>query len=188
MLCRACIQTAQAISRGETRNIVDFYHGWKLEDIKLDLDRKCFPYAALMEQWQGDFNIGGLVRNANAFAAKEVFYIGKKRWDRRGAVGTHNYTAVKYLDSNESLIELKRNYVLIGMDNVEGSVPMETFDWPDNTLMIFGEESTGITKEVLAMCDKVVAISQYGSVRSLNAAVSSGIAMFDYTNKKRHRI
>jgi len=173
------------MSDPEKRNIVDFYHGWKLEDIKLDLDRKSFPYAVLMEQWQGDFNIGGLVRNANAFAAREVFYIGKKRWDRRGAVGTHNYTAVKYLDTYDTLLELKNKYVLVGMDNVEGSVPMESFDWPDNTLMIFGEESTGITKEVLNLCDKVVAISQYGSVRSLNAAVASGVAMFDYTNKKR---
>jgi len=174
------------MSDSEKRNIVDFYHGWKLEDIKLDLDRRCFPYAALMEQWQGDFNIGGLVRNANAFAAKEVFYIGKKRWDRRGAVGTHNYTAVKYLDSYEALFEIKNSYVLVGIDNVEGSVPMESFDWPGNTLMIFGEEGTGITKDVLDMCEKVVAISQYGSVRSLNAAVASGIAMYDYTFKKRN--
>lgn len=176
------------MSDAEKRNIRDFYHGWKLEDIKLDLDRKCFPYAVLMEQWQGDFNIGGLVRNANAFAATEVFYIGKKRWDRRGAVGTHNYTAVQYLDSHETLFELKKKYVLIGMDNVDGSIPMETFDWPDNSLMIFGEESTGITKEVLAMCEKIVAITQYGSVRSLNAAVASGVAMFDYTNKIRNKI
>lgn len=169
----------------DKRNIVDFYRGWKLEDIKLDLDRKSFPYAVLMEQWQGDFNIGTLIRNANAFAAREVFYIGKKRWDRRGAVGTHNYTSVNHLNSFDSLKELKNKYVFVGMDNVEGSVPMESFSWPDNTLMIFGEESTGITKEVLDMCDVVVAITQFGSVRSLNAAVASGIAMFDYSNKKR---
>ena len=169
----------------DKRNIIDFYRDWKLEDIKIDLDRKCFPYSVLMEQWQGDFNIGGLVRNANAFAAKEVFYIGKKKWDRRGAVGTHHYTAVKYLDSYDCISSLKKEYILIGIDNVEGSVPMESFNWPDNSLMIFGEESFGITKDVLAMCDKIVGITQFGSVRSLNAAVASGITMFDYTNKKR---
>lgn len=173
------------MSSEDTRNVIDFYKGWKLEDIKLDLERKRFDYAVLMEQFQGDFNIGTVIRNANIFAAREVFYIGKKHWDRRGAVGSHNYTALKYLASIEDLIALKANYVFIGLDNIDGSVPIESFEWPKNSLMIFGEESTGITKEVLALCDKVVAISQYGSVRSLNAAVASGISMYDYTNKLR---
>jgi tRNA G18 (ribose-2'-O)-methylase SpoU len=173
------------MSAEDKRNVIDFYKGWKLEDIKLDLERKRFDYAVLMEQFQGDFNIGTVIRNANIFAAKEVFYIGKKRWDRRGAVGSHHYTSLKYLASYDDLVALKEQYVFIGMDNVVGSVPMESFEWPKNSLMIFGEESTGITQEVLALCDKVVAITQYGSVRSLNAAVASGISMYDYTNKLR---
>lgn len=166
------------------RNVCDEFKDIPTEDIKSILEQRSLPYAVCFEQWQGDFNMSSGVRNANAFAAKEVFYIGKKRWDRRGAVGTQNYTSVKYLNSFESLLMLKERYVLIGLDNVEGSCEMESFAWPENSLMIFGEESVGITKEVLSICNKVVSIKQYGSVRSLNAAVASGIAMFDYVNKK----
>jgi tRNA G18 (ribose-2'-O)-methylase SpoU len=168
----------------DERNVRDEFKNIPTEEIKHILEERSFPYAVCFEQWQGDFNMSSGVRNANAFAAREVFYIGKKRWDRRGAVGTQNYTSVKHLDSLESLAKLKEKYVLIGLDNVEGSGEMESFVWPDNSLMIFGEESIGITKEVIAICDKLISIKQYGSVRSLNASVASGIAMFDYVNKK----
>lgn len=171
------------MSDNDTRNIVDSYKGWKIEEIRLDLSRKCFDFATLMEQWQGDFNIGGMIRNANAFGAKEVFYIGKKRWDRRGAVGTQNYTSVNYIESLDDLKSLKEKYVFVGVDNLEGSISIEKFDWPKNTLMIFGEEGFGLTKEILELCNHLVHITQYGSVRSLNAGVASGIAMYDLTNK-----
>lgn len=176
------------MSTSDNRNIIDFYKGWKFEDIKLDLDRKRFEYAVLMEQFQGDYNIGTVLRNANAFGAKEVFYIGRKKWDRRGAVGTHNYTAINYLKSFDDLIELKKRYTFIGLDNIDGARTLHSFEWPKNSLMIFGEESIGITKEIAALCDYIVAINQYGSVRSLNAAVASGISMFDYTNKLQEMV
>lgn len=164
------------------RNVRDEFKHIPTEDVKKILTERAFPFAVCFEQWQGDFNFAGGVRNANAFGAKEVFYIGKKRWDRRGAVGTHNYTPVRYMSMDDMLM-LKEHYVLIGIDNVAGAVPMNTFVYPKNSMLVFGEEGTGITKEMLALCDHIVAITQYGSVRSLNASVASGITMFDYTNK-----
>lgn len=167
----------------DNRNIVDRYKGWMIDLIRDDLKSKSFPYAVLMENWQGDFNIGTLVRNANAFNAKEVFYLGKKHWDRRGAVGTYNYTSVQHFADVELFLAKKEFYTFIGVDNVPGAISIKNFSWPKNSLMIFGEEGIGITTEMLKICDQVVEIPMHGSVRSLNAGSASAIVMYDYVNK-----
>jgi tRNA G18 (ribose-2'-O)-methylase SpoU len=167
----------------DNRNVIDRFKGWNAELIRDDLKQSAFPYAALMEHWQGDFNIGTLIRNANAFNASEVFYIGTKKWDRRGAVGTHNYTDLKYLNDYSELELLKQKYTFIGVDNLPGAVSVEDFQWPENALMIFGEEGTGLTESMQKYCEKMVYITQYGSVRSLNAGCASAVAFYDYVRK-----
>lgn len=165
-------------------NLAEKYSGWTLDLVKKDLKESAFPFAVMMEHWQGDFNIGTCFRNANAFGARELFYLGgKRKYDPRGCVGVQYYSDIKFLENYNSLLSLKDRYVFIGIDNVPGSVSMENFQWPKNALMIFGEESKGLTEQVIQMCDKVVAITQYGSVRSLNAGTASGIAMFSYTSQ-----
>lgn len=164
-------------------NVADEYKGLPIEEIKTKLAAKAFPYAVLMENWQGDFNLAQCVRNANAFGAKKVFYIGKKRYDRRGAVGTYNYTDVHYLSSMEELVALKKDYTFVGIDNVPGSVPIEDYEHQDNSLFLFGEEGCGLTSDTIKLCDALVSITQYGSVRSLNAGCASGIVLYDYTRK-----
>ena len=177
------IKNSASQMTGWTRNVIDKYKGKTIEQIKADLENKAHPFAVLMEHWQGDFNIGTMIRNANAFNAKEVFYYGKKKYDRRGSVGTHHYVNLKHISNHGLLVSLKNNYTFVCMDNVEGSVPMEDFIWPDNPLIIFGEEGPGITQETLSLADHIVSISQYGSVRSLNVGTASGIAMYDYIKK-----
>lgn len=167
----------------DNRNVADRYKGWMEDLIKKDLTDNSFPFATMMENWQGDFNIGTMIRNANAFGAKEVFYIGKRKWDKRGAVGTYNYTNLTYLENIEALEAKKSEYTLIGIDNVPGSVPIDSFKWPKNSLMIFGEEAIGLTEEVQKVCTAIVEIPMYGSVRSLNAGSSSAIIMYDYITK-----
>lgn len=166
------------------------YKGLSVEEIKGKLTAKAFPYAVLMENWQGDFNLSQCVRNANAFGAKEVYYIGKKRYDKRGAVGTYNYTDVKYLSSTKELVALKNKYTFIGVDNIAGSVPIEDFEHKDNSLFLFGEEGCGLTPDVIKLCDELISITQHGSVRSLNAGCSSGIVLYDYTRKygRKHEL
>ena len=165
------------------RNTVDKYRGWEVDLVREDVQKNTFPYAVLMEQWQGDFNIGTLVRNANAFGAREVYYIGNRKWDRRGSVGTYNYTSVNYLKDYSELETLKQRYRFIGVDCVPGSVPMETHMWEPETLLLFGEEGTGLTENTITLCEKLVHITQYGSVRSINAGAASGIAMYDLLRK-----
>lgn len=166
------------------RNVTDKFSSWTEEMINEELRSNAFPFAVLMEQIIGDFNIGTLIRNANAFNAKKVFYYGpRKKIDRRGAVGTYKYVDLAYLPTVEEVLFLKKEYVFIGLDCVPGSIPMETFDWPKNALMLFGEEGKGLSEEMLKLCDKVVHITQFGSVRSLNVGTASGIAMYDYIKK-----
>lgn len=165
-------------------NVIDEYKSLTEEEIKKLLAEKASPFAVLMENWVGDFNIGQCIRNANNFGAREVFYIGRRHLDRRGAVGTYKYTPVSYLENLDKLKEVAKRYRLIGVDNLPGSVPIQSFDWPDNCLMAFGEEGTGLTPEIVSLCEAVVSIPTLGSVRSLNAGCASGIAMFDYVTKK----
>jgi tRNA G18 (ribose-2'-O)-methylase SpoU len=165
-------------------NTIDKYFGWTKEMINADLRQNAHPFAVLFEQIRGDFNIGTGIRNSNAFNALEVFYYGpRKKFDRRGAVGTYHYVDLKYLPTIEDVKKLKEKYTFVGVDCIPGSIPMESFVWPKNTLMCFGEEGSGLSKEIIELCDVIVHITQYGSVRSLNVGTASGIAMYDFVNK-----
>jgi len=170
-------------------NVIDKYKWdrltkWTTELVKEDLQKTAFPYAVMMENFAGDFNIGTVIRNANAFNAKEVFYLGMRHYDKRGTVGTHHYTNITHIRSADELSKLKEYYTFVGIENsVAGAMPVAEFKWPNNTLLIIGEEGVGITPETLALCDHYVYIPQFGSVRSLNAGVASGIVMCDLVTK-----
>lgn len=164
-------------------NVVDEFKGLTVDEIRVELKKRALPFAVCMGNIQGDFNFSTLIRNANAFGAQEVFYFGKKKWDRRGAQGTYKYTDVTYLDSIEQLKTLQNQYTLIGVDNVQGSVSLHDFVWPVNPLMIFGEEACGLSEEVLSLCSFVVEIPQRGSVRSINVGCASSVVMYDYAAK-----
>lgn len=166
-------------------NVVDKYKGLTVEEIRADLKSKALPFAVCMSQLKGDFNFSTLVRSSNAFGATEVFYFGKRKWDRRGALGTYHYTDVTFLESIEHLKALQDKYTLVAIDNVPGSVFLNSFQWPENPLMIFGEEGTGLSEEILSLCSAVVAIEQFGSVRSLNVGCASSVVMYDFTSKYR---
>lgn len=168
------------------RNVADHFKDKSEEEIQETLRTSANPFAVMFENWLGDFNISTGIRNANGFNAKEVFYIGNHKWDRRGAVGVYNYTPVQWIANTEELAKLQERYTFIGVDNVPGSIPMETFTWPVPSLLIFGEESTGLTPGIQAMCKHIVHIEMYGSVRSFNCGSASGIAMYDFVSKYRH--
>ncbi len=160
------------------KNVIDDYKSWETIKIKEDLDRKSFPYAIMMQHIQGDFNISTFVRNGNAFGVREMFYWGKKKWDRRGAVGTHNYKQLNHIDTFDQIKELKTKYRFIAIENsVENPIKLQDFIPQENDIFIFGEEMLGISQDVLDICDKFVYIPQFGSVRSLNVGTASGIIM-----------
>lgn len=168
-----------------TRNVKDEFKALTVEQIRSSLQETSFPYAVCFEHWIGDFNLGTGIRNANAFNSREVFYLGDKRWDKRAAVGVHNYTSINFLPTIEDFIQLKDKYYIVGVDNITGSVPLSSYSWKENTLMVFGEEGVGLTPEIQKLCQEMVAIEMFGSVRSLNSGTASGIVMNDFITKYR---
>lgn len=172
----------------ETRNIQDKYWGWTVEQIKADLDLRRHNFSVLCLNIQGDFNLGTVIRNSNAFLAKEVIIFGKKRYNRRGTVGTHWYENLRHVkieenDSEERLLEIFSEFdIIYGIDNVPEAKPIEkyNFDKDKKILFVFGEEGTGIPNKFINHCNEVLMIKQYGSVRSINVGCASSVVMFRY--------
>ncbi len=173
----------------QTRNILDQFRDLETEEIRTLLEKRNNGFATFMENWEGDFNIGTMLRNANAFGAERLFYMGKRSWDRRGAVGTHHYTDIIHIEVPIEHKLLKSYYTPIAFENNinQNSEDLRSYDWPDHPLMIFGSESEGLSDKVLDFCEDYVTIPQFGSVRSYNAGVSSGIVMYDYITKNVNR-
>jgi len=173
------------LSASDRRNVIDHYKLVEEELIKGDLDKKRTNLVLIAENWGYDFNIGTLIRNSNAFVAKCVYIIGRKQYDRRGTVGTYKYEHVVYETTIEPVIErLKKDgYRVVVMDNIPGSSSISDYTWKDKTAIIFGQEGLGVTPEAIDLADDVVFIPQLGSVRSLNVATASGIAIYDYMVK-----
>jgi tRNA G18 (ribose-2'-O)-methylase SpoU len=172
----------------EQRNIIDHYHYWKHEAILADLDSKRHNFSILCCNLGNDFNISSTIRNSNAFLAKEVIIWGSKNYDRRGAVGTQNYTHFKHFkeESLDSLVEYIGDSEIIGIDNESDSLNIISFEWPKkHFIMAFGQEQIGLPKEVKALCKNIVYIPQYGSVRSLNVACASAVVMYDFCCKMK---
>lgn len=170
----------------DKRNILDFYAYWENDAILADLDEKRFNYSVLCSNLYNDFNVGSIIRNANAFLASEVILYGRKKWDRRGAVGTQNYTHFKHVREETDLNDVFNKFdVIVGVDNLDNSKDISDYSWNSNvkTLICFGQEQVGLPEEVISACDELLYIRQYGSVRSLNVGTASGIAMYDYVNK-----
>jgi tRNA G18 (ribose-2'-O)-methylase SpoU len=167
------------LAEGDRRNVVDRYRYWRLDAIIADLDQRRHEFHVAIENWQHDLNIGTVVRTANAFLAREVHIVGRRRWNRRGAMVTDRYQHVRYHDSAEELAEWAagKDLVVVGVDNLPGSVPIETVHLPRRCVLLFGQEGPGLSAGARAAAGLVCSIAQYGSTRSINAGVASGIAM-----------
>jgi tRNA G18 (ribose-2'-O)-methylase SpoU len=169
----------ELLREGDRRNVVDRYRYWTLEAIVADLDLHRHPFHVAIENWQHDFNIGSIVRTANAFAAAEVHIIGKKRWNRRGAMVTDRYQHVRHHDTVDAFSAWARDagLVVIGIDNVDDSEPIETAVLPLECVLVFGQEGPGLSDEAREACERTLSIAQFGSTRSINAGAAAAIAM-----------
>jgi tRNA G18 (ribose-2'-O)-methylase SpoU len=169
----------ELLERGDTRNVVDKYRYWTMDAIVADLDAKRFPFHVAIENWQHDMNIGSIVRSANAFAAQTVHIVGRRRWNKRGAMVTDRYQHVHHHDTVAELVEWARaaSMPIIAIDNVPGSVIIETFAFPERCVLLFGQEGPGLSDAAIEAADAVVEISQFGSTRSINASAAAAIAM-----------
>ena len=169
----------ELLAAGDRRNVVDRYRYWTLEAIVADLDTRRHPFHVAIENWQHDLNIGSVVRTANAFLAAEVHIVGRKRWNRRGAMVTDRYQHIRHHPTVADLVAWAHDAGLpvLGIDNLPGSVPLEGYPLPRECVLVFGQESVGLSDEVRAAATDTLHIAQFGSTRSINAGAAAAIAM-----------
>lgn len=164
------------LQNGDARNVEDKYRYWTVEAIKADLDKTRIKLHMAIENWQHDINIGTIVRNANAFNVGAVHIIGKKHWNRRGAMVTDRYLNIFHHKTVQEFVDFVGDKHIIAVDNIEGSVAASKVDLPEDSVLVFGGEGPGLSAEMLAASEMTVAIEQFGSTRSVNVGVASGIA------------
>lgn len=169
----------QLLAEGDRRNVVDAYRYWTREAIVADLDTHRHSFHVAIENFEHDANIGTVVRTANAFLAETVHIVGRRRWNRRGAMVTDRYQHLQHHDTVEELIDWahENGLTVVAVDNVPGSTPIETATLPERSLLLFGQEGPGISDASEQQADMVVSIAQFGSTRSINVGVAAGIVM-----------
>ena len=189
------------LDEGDRRNVLDRYRYWSVAAIKADLDlQRRHGFEIAVENWTHDFNIGSVVRTANAFAAGRVHIVGPHKWNRKGALMTELYQHIEHHPSVAELAAWWRESIrseietadahgdvdgeaaargarIIALDIVAGARPIEQYHFPQRCLMLFGAEGPGLSQEALNLADDVVYISQFGSVRSINAGAAAAVAM-----------
>jgi tRNA G18 (ribose-2'-O)-methylase SpoU len=173
------------LAGGDRRNVVDRYRYWRRDAIVSDLDSRRHPFHVAVENWSHDLNIGTVVRNANAFLAAEVHIVGRRRWNRRGAMVTDRYQHVRHHPTLAAFAAWagERSLPVIGIDNLPGAEPIDAYDVPERCALLFGQEGPGLSDDARAACDGTFSIAQFGSTRSINASAAAAIAMHTWVRQ-----
>ncbi|WP_460801025.1 TrmH family RNA methyltransferase [Microbacterium sp. GXF6406] len=175
----------ELLANGDTRNVIDRYRYWTMEAIVADLDTKRHGFHVAIENWQHDMNIGSIVRSANAFLADTVHIIGRRRWNKRGAMVTDRYQHVLHHEDVDSFATWAagEGLPIIAVDNVDGAVPVDRAELPEHCVLLFGQEGPGLTPEALAAASGHIEITQYGSTRSINASAAGAVIMYEWCRR-----
>lgn len=170
---------------GDKRNVADVYKMWKLEAIADDMASRAFDVHIAIENYQHDYNIGSIVRSANAFNVRGVHIIGKRHWNRRGAMATEKYLSLHHHAEVTDFIKWVRDQKLnvVGIDNIPGSVGLQKAELKSQSVLVFGQEGPGLSPEMQSHCMQIIAIEQFGSTRSVNVGVAAGIIMYEWVRR-----
>ena len=170
------------IGEADTRNVIDEYKHWRVDAIKANLAEKAFPIHIAIENYQHDYNVGSIVRTANACNVAGVHIVGKRHWNRRGAMATEKYLSLYHHKSVPDFEQwcLGAKLTVVGVDNIPGSVPLGDTSLRQESMLVFGQEGPGLSQEMQKLCTTIVAIEQFGSTRSVNVGVAAGIVMYEW--------
>lgn len=170
----------------DPRNVLDIYKGASVDAIVADLDTRGTGLEIAIENTERDFNMGTIVRSANAFGVRHVHVIGRRQWNKRGAMMTDKYLHIHYYQTVSEFVDAMkmRDRRIFAIDNIAGSVPLSQTSLPRECVLVFGQEGPGISDELAAMAEAIVAIEQFGSTRSINVGVAAGIAMYAWLTKQ----
>lgn len=170
----------ELLENGDKRNVADKYRYWTVAAIKEDLGLRSHPLHVAIENWQHDSNIGTIVRSANAFNAECVHIIGKKQWNRRGAMVTDRYLTIKHHATIEDFLNDIQDRIVVCVDNVDGAIGLSSARLPQHGVLVFGGEGPGVSERMRAAAKMTVMIEQFGSTRSLNVGVAAGVVMYKW--------
>lgn len=177
------IYDPQLLAEGDSRNVEDKYRYMSVQAIVDDLDKTRSGLHIAIENWQNDSNIGTIVRSANAFNVSAVHIIGRRHWNRRGAMVTDRYLHIFHHSTIDDFVSSIGDRKIIAIDNIAGSSPLSSAKLPQQAVLVFGAEGPGISQDLLAIAGQLIMIEQYGSTRSLNVGVASGIVMYHWTKQ-----
>ncbi|MCH9682127.1 MAG: rRNA methyltransferase [Deltaproteobacteria bacterium] len=175
----------QLLAEGDRRNVIDRYRYWRVEAIVAHLDQRRHPFHIAIENWTRDPNIGAVVRSANAFGAAAVHVVGRRRWNRRGAMMTERYQHVHHHESLEDFAAMAREHQLplLGVDNLPGAQVIDNAPLPRACIMLLGQEGPGLSDEARVHVGTVLSIPQFGSTRSINASAAAAVAMYEWCRR-----
>lgn len=169
------------------RNVIDEFKGWNHDDIVRELDKRGVCLEIAIENTERDFNMGTIVRSANAFGVRHVHVIGRRQWNKRGAMATDKYLHVHYYQTVDEFADKmkSRHRIIIAVDNIKGSLPLSKIKLPNESVLVFGQEGPGVSPALTLVAQEIVGIEQLGSTRSLNVGVAAGIAMYAWVQQHR---
>ncbi len=173
------------LADGDTRNVIDEYRFWQVDAISADMAERSFDVHIAIENIQHDFNIGSIVRSANAFNVRGVHIIGKRHWNRRGAMSTEKYLTLYHHKTIDEFVHWAKSEKtqIIGVDNIAKSVTLQEAQLPTHSVLVFGQEGPGLSPEMQNHCTQLIAIEQFGSTRSVNVGVAAGIVMYEWVRR-----
>lgn len=175
----------ELLAHGDRRNVEDKYRYWTVEAIVADLDRSRTGLHVAIENWQHDLNIGTIVRSANAFNVAAVHVIGRRQWNRRGAMVTDRYLHVFHHPTIDDFVRAMKGRHIIAIDNQPGATELAQAALPENTVLVFGGEGPGLSREMIEASEAMIMIEQLGSTRSVNVGVAAGIVMYEWLRRYR---
>ena len=173
------------LAEGDSRNVEDRFRYWRVDAIVAELATRRAPLHVAIENLEHDLNIGSIVRTANAFNVAGVHIVGRRRWNRRGAMVTDAYLDVSHHPDVESLAQWAsvEDLPILAVDNVADAEPIESTSLPRRCVLLFGQEGPGLTAAALEHASGVLAVTQYGSTRSMNVAAAAAIAMYAWSTQ-----
>lgn len=170
-------------SMEDKRNVVDEFRGVPTERVKKTLDTRRNKLHIAIENLERDFNAGTIARTANAFNVEAIHIVGRRQWNKRGAMATDLYMNVQYHANVAEFVAAMGERHIVGVDNVPGSVALGKTDLPQDCVLVFGSEGPGLSEDMQQACEQLVAIEQFGSTRSINVGVAAGIAMYAWVQQ-----
>lgn len=179
------LESMSELELNDTRNVLDEFKGWSHDAIVAELDKRGTGLEIAIENTERDFNMGTIVRSANAFGVRRVHVIGRRQWNKRGAMATDKYLHVHYYAMVEEFAAAmkERKRTIIAVDNITGSVPLGKTTLPRDAVLVFGQEGPGISPELANMAEMIIAIEQFGSTRSINVGVAAGVVMYAWVQQ-----